>query len=1102
MTPSTSIPSVLHQHHNQHPLAFIHSSSSASALLVSKIASTSSHSSFPLSSNRTDQQRSYATIGGGNGKTDSGSSSSASASSSDRGSSDAKEKGKEKEKGDLENSSTTPSTATPTAASPPETDLMESAVALSDALKNAASARDFMTLAIPKSRESAAEEQSEPKEPKRRKSSSSTSSADKDPKNWPTKVRRGVLSFLEPITLKQLTDTKPISIPQVIASKLSSSSNKSPKLSIKDAKFPYPVHPATIASFESTIKALLSTTLQPVVSKLPSTSSGLILLSCPYKGSEIYLRKVTEGIAAEMNINGDGTGKEVVFMSISSDDLFPRFSGYDVVSAPPLRDPMNAQTSPLNPFAAMMGGSGKGNGSGRRRGSGGNVIQIPVGIVMDGKNGPNIGTLSASDGDDSVPDTPNVPYPWHSNYQSPKGGQMNLMYNRIHTETSMKDSPELIAQTLDTFFKEVSTAAQGKPTVIFFEDLVKLLVYTDDDDGNLLTVLSNAIGNARRKHPIVVVATSTPTFNLKRTKENKYSNMMGILQSFADADDDGSGGGEGGGGGNGGNGGDGGSAGSDSGNPFGGPSRRRSKPKPVKFDTPLDEYLGICTIPVYPPIHLGSKGVELFKRMMDRDLRLIYRDRNLKEIEVVANSAGLGLNVWDPVVMDVLTRKAGDLLGVSEGNGHSGSIKGFVRKGKNVGILDERILSPNEIEKLILLALGDAATVTAGAAKLGDILPLKEDHISKAVGIFAADLNAAEAVRFGAGLDLSSVFANPRDYQKLNSYELRLLNECLVKPSDLTTTFGSIGGLGKIKSVINDLIRLPLERPELFSYGVLKQSTTGLLLFGPPGTGKTMLARAIASESGANFLNVQMSSLQDKYVGENEKNVKALFSLARKLRPCVIFVDEIDALLKVRTRSQPSWVTNTINEWMQEWDGIQSESSKGIIVVGGTNRPFDLDEAVLRRLPRRILVPLPEQAERREILSLLLKEERLGEGSHDAAASGNERDEVLDKVAALTDSFSGSDLKNLCIAAALQSIRRMEAAGILTPAEPGGKSRHRVILLEDFEKSLKSGDVVPSLNDRAELMKQLVEWDKTYGMASGGKPRSSPWGFDILEHRK
>jgi SpoVK/Ycf46/Vps4 family AAA+-type ATPase len=129
-----------------------------------------------------------------------------------------------------------------------------------------------------------------------------------------------------------------------------------------------------------------------------------------------------------------------------------------------------------------------------------------------------------------------------------------------------------------------------------------------------------------------------------------------------------------------------------------------------------------------------------------------------------------------------------------------------------------------------------------------------------------------------------------------------------------------------------------------------------VLLFGPPGTGKTMLAKAIAKCSGAWFLNVSLSDIFDKYVGEGEKNVRAIFTLARKLGgPVVIFLDEVDAVFGTR-RSDGSGSSRreVMNEFMSEWDGLSSKND-GIVVLGATNRPFDLDDAILRRMPRRIL---------------------------------------------------------------------------------------------------------------------------------------------------
>ncbi|KAJ3024834.1 hypothetical protein HDV00_000602, partial [Rhizophlyctis rosea] len=158
---------------------------------------------------------------------------------------------------------------------------------------------------------------------------------------------------------------------------------------------------------------------------------------------------------------------------------------------------------------------------------------------------------------------------------------------------------------------------------------------------------------------------------------------------------------------------------------------------------------------------------------------------------------------------------------------------------------------------------------------------------------------------------------------------------------------------------------------------------------------------------------------------------------------------------------------------MQEWDGLTSDPS-GVIVVGATNRPFDLDEAVLRRLPRRILVDLPDERERGEVLGVLLREEVVGGGG----VGG--REEVIREVMKRTQGFSGSDLKNLCIAAALNAIRDQVSIPTLSARTATATSDEpdRVLRLEHFLKAMESGDVVPSLNDRAELVRQLKEWDK------------------------
>jgi ATP-dependent 26S proteasome regulatory subunit len=160
---------------------------------------------------------------------------------------------------------------------------------------------------------------------------------------------------------------------------------------------------------------------------------------------------------------------------------------------------------------------------------------------------------------------------------------------------------------------------------------------------------------------------------------------------------------------------------------------------------------------------------------------------------------------------------------------------------------------------------------------------------------------------------------------------------------------------------------------------------TGCLLFGPPGTGKTLIVRALAKEAGCRMLAISPSDVMDmvrchdihftlqdsqklQYVGEGEKLVRAVFSLARKLSPCVVFLDEIDALFGARVSARETGGAfahrGVITEFMQEMDGLKTSTEDNVVVIGATNRPFDLDDAVLRRLPRRLLVDLPGEKER------------------------------------------------------------------------------------------------------------------------------------------
>lgn len=256
-----------------------------------------------------------------------------------------------------------------------------------------------------------------------------------------------------------------------------------------------------------------------------------------------------------------------------------------------------------------------------------------------------------------------------------------------------------------------------------------------------------------------------------------------------------------------------------------------------------------------------------------------------------------------------------------------------------------------------------------------------------------------------------------RRYIATNEYE-DIISQDMVNPDEIRVTLADIGGLSSQKQEIYELAILPLRRPDLFKgRGGLISAPKGILLYGAPGTGKTMLAKAVAKESGATFIDLKMSTVMNKWFGESQKLIRAVFSLADKLAPTIIFIDEIDSFMRSRGGDgDTAAMSNMKAEFMALWDGMQSQDAGsntgyGVMVLGATNRPYDVDQAILRRMPRTFEIALPDLAQREEILKLVLNDTP----KDDTVSPG--------QLANVTKGYSGSDLKELCRAAAMAPVR-------------------------------------------------------------------------------
>ncbi|MFX1301324.1 MAG: AAA family ATPase [Promethearchaeota archaeon] len=268
-----------------------------------------------------------------------------------------------------------------------------------------------------------------------------------------------------------------------------------------------------------------------------------------------------------------------------------------------------------------------------------------------------------------------------------------------------------------------------------------------------------------------------------------------------------------------------------------------------------------------------------------------------------------------------------------------------------------------------------------------------------------------------------------------------------------------VADLEEAKQALRESVILPMLRPDLFTGA--RRPWKGVLLFGPPGCGKTLIAKAVANEAGCTFFNADAASIVSKWLGESERLVKNLFGSARKEQPAIVFMDEVDALTGERGTDQVGGERRLKTQFLIEMDGMKSRKGDHIVVLGATNRPWDLDAAFRRRFERRIMVPMPEFEARVRIFEIHTR-------GIDLAP-----DVDFNLLGEKTVGYAGSDIALICREATLQPIRELDASGAIRDKEVQARS----VQLADFMESLRN---IRSVVSPEELARYL-EWDSKHG---------------------
>lgn len=383
--------------------------------------------------------------------------------------------------------------------------------------------------------------------------------------------------------------------------------------------------------------------------------------------------------------------------------------------------------------------------------------------------------------------------------------------------------------------------------------------------------------------------------------------------------------------------------------------------------------------------------------------------------------------------------------------GAKASIDGATRRNAGVGIDDKVVIKKTEVKKAtsITFAPTEPLRISGGESYLRDLLMGRPVSIGDVI----------ELPVLGRKLALMVVDHKPKAKAVLMDYGTEVVisdkpAEEVMKKRVPKVSYEDIGGLSEEIKKIREMVELPLRFPEIFQrLGI--EPPKGVLLYGPPGTGKTLLAKAVASQSQANFIHVKGPEFLSKWVGESEKAVRETFRRARQAAPCIVFMDEVDAIAPTRGSGVgDSHVTErVISQLLTELDGL--EELRGVVVIAATNRPDIIDPALLRpgRFDRLIYIPPPDLKARKQIFEIHTRGKPL------------DSDVNLDELAALTEGYTGADIAAVCNEAVMLAIREYINSGkVDEKTEDFSKCKIRKA---HFEKVLEKVRPIP---------KKQLEW--------------------------